>query len=171
MPAGTRPRSLISMPAPWPIRGPCACRRRRRGGGRGLRAWPCRRPCGHAPCTAVDIAQFVGVRGAEVDFVVRAVEAEADGPGRFPAVDVVNEKSLDLLGHKIILNARQDQAESRAATRTRLPAGQPEVLDGFVARCGSMPEAQPGTRYRKGHQQTGGLRGDKTPQQMTGGEK
>ena len=44
------------------------------------------------------LAQFVAVRGAEVDLVFRAVQAEADGAGRLAAVEVINEQRLNLSG-------------------------------------------------------------------------
>jgi hypothetical protein len=46
------------------------------------------------------LAELVVVRGAEVDLVFRAVQAEADGAGRLAAVEVVNEQGLNSLGHE-----------------------------------------------------------------------
>src|SRR6202034_4274235 len=47
--------------------------------------------------------ELVVVRGAEVDLVFCAVEAEADSAGRLTAVEVVNEQGLNFLGHEQIL--------------------------------------------------------------------
>jgi hypothetical protein len=47
------------------------------------------------------LAELVVVRGAEVDLVFRAVQAEADGAGRLAAVEVVNEQGLNSLGHEM----------------------------------------------------------------------
>src|SRR4051794_31723793 len=48
------------------------------------------------------IAQLVTVLGAEVDFVLGAVQGEADGALGLAAVDVVDEHCLDLLGHGML---------------------------------------------------------------------
>ena len=47
-------------------------------------------------------AQFVAVRAAKVNLVVRAVEAEAHRAVRRTAVDVVNEERLNPLGHELL---------------------------------------------------------------------
>jgi hypothetical protein len=47
------------------------------------------------------LAQLVAVRRAEVDLVFRAVQAEADGAGRLPAVEVINEQRLNSLSHEM----------------------------------------------------------------------
>ena len=48
-------------------------------------------------------AELVAVRGAEVDFVFRAVEAEADGSGCLAAVEVIDKQRLNFPGHEMIL--------------------------------------------------------------------
>ena len=45
--------------------------------------------------------QFVGVRSVQVDFIVGAVQSEADGACSFAAVDVVDVQSLYFLRHAI----------------------------------------------------------------------
>jgi hypothetical protein len=45
------------------------------------------------------LMQFLIVRGAQVDFVVGAVQAEPDRALGRAAVDVVDKQSLDLLDH------------------------------------------------------------------------
>src|SRR5258708_8184015 len=47
-------------------------------------------------------AEFFVVLSAEVDFVFRAVQGEADGAVGLAAVDVVDEQGLDLLGHGML---------------------------------------------------------------------
>jgi len=48
------------------------------------------------------LAELVTVRGAEVDFVTRVVQAEADGAGRLAAVEVIDKQCLDFLDHEMI---------------------------------------------------------------------
>jgi hypothetical protein len=52
-----------------------------------------------ADVLAQRIAQLGVVGGAEVYFIVGAIEAKADGAFCLAAVDVVDEERLDLLGH------------------------------------------------------------------------
>jgi hypothetical protein len=97
--AGTRPRSLMSMPAALAhartLRVSCAPSPRRPGD----RAVPCRRPCGYgsrtrrAPCAVPRCARCSGRSRSP------AVQAELDRPLGWAAVDVVDKQSLDLLGH------------------------------------------------------------------------
>jgi hypothetical protein len=47
--------------------------------------------------------QLVGVLGAEVDLVFSAVEGKSDSACCLAAVEVINEKGLDPLGHGILL--------------------------------------------------------------------
>ncbi len=52
--------------------------------------------CGHIACQGV--SEFLGVLAVQVDLVVGAVEAEADGTVGLAAIEVVDEEGLDLLG-------------------------------------------------------------------------
>lgn len=45
------------------------------------------------------------MRGAEVDFVFRAVQAEPESSGRLTTVEVIDEQRLNLLSHEMILAA------------------------------------------------------------------
>src|SRR3984957_11976908 len=70
------------------------------------------------------LAQLVAVRGAEVDLVFRAVQAEADGAGRLAAVEVINEQRLNSLSHeKIIIPSGEGKrpAALAVAARTKIP--------------------------------------------------
>jgi hypothetical protein len=69
------------------------------------------------------LAELVAVRGAEVDFVFRAVEAEPDGSGRLAAVEVIDEQRLNLLSHEIILIPSREG--KRATGTARAPDCQP----------------------------------------------
>jgi hypothetical protein len=70
------------------------------------------------------LAQFVAVRGAEVDLVFRAVQAEADGAGRLAAVEVVNEQRLNSLGYEWILIP---SGEGKHAAALRLTGCRPAM--------------------------------------------
>ena len=87
--AGTRPRSFTSMPCAFahsrtsvvfsPLSGP-------------------RRP-GDPYVAGQRIAQFPGVLGVQVDLVLRAVQAEANGSLGGAAIKVVDKQGLYLLSH------------------------------------------------------------------------
>ena len=100
-PAGTRPRSLTSMPCPLAHSRTLAVSTvalPRRARAVLLAVPPARRAC--ARYSLQCLAELVAVRGAEVDLVFRAVQAEADGAGRLAAVEVINQQRLNSLGHE-----------------------------------------------------------------------
>jgi hypothetical protein len=47
------------------------------------------------------VAQCLAVRRAQVDFIVGAVQGEADGPLGLAAVDVIDVEGLDFLGYAV----------------------------------------------------------------------
>ena len=101
--AGTRPRSLMSMP--WSL---AQARTAWVSMALAFRRAPRLTPAGAADLTGMgDVclqrgAQFLAVRSVQVDLIVGAVQAKADGALGVTAVNVVDVKGLHLLGHEHI---------------------------------------------------------------------
>ena len=102
MSAGTRPRSLMSMPCSLAqvrtaVVSMALAARRPRGARLDvpptLRAW--------SMYVRSAVWSSLGVLSVQVDFIVSTVQAEPDGAGSLAAVDVVDVESLHFLSHEI----------------------------------------------------------------------
>ncbi len=93
------------------------------------------------------LAQLVAVRGAEVDLVFHAVEAEADGAVRLAAIEVINEQRLNSL--KACSRAAPNQLPtSHVPTRA---SAIPAVCDASAACLHVVTALLPATVTSAGH--------------------
>jgi hypothetical protein len=100
--AGTRPRSFTSMPCALahsrtsavfsPLADPLPAAA---SGPAGATANP--PPCPHIGRQRV--TELLGMRGVQVDLIIRGIQPEPDRPLSGAAVDVIDEQGLHLLGH------------------------------------------------------------------------